>query len=192
MIRLLYSLGWLACVVYSTIPSFWLLIHPRADYWRSRSRSPYRVLLPIWIAMWVVAALATMRWRNISFYEAGWSWLPACALLFAGIAIYKTAGAGFSAAQLGGLPELLPSHRDQRLVTSGIRNRIRHPIYLGHFCEMMAWSIGTGLIVCYALTVFAMLTGAIMIRKEDKELEQRFGEEYREYRRKVPAALPKL
>ena len=52
---------------------------------------------------------------------------------------------------------------------------------------MMAWSLGTGLLVCYGLTAFAMVTGAIMIRLEDKELEQRFGEEYREYRRKVPA-----
>jgi protein-S-isoprenylcysteine O-methyltransferase Ste14 len=142
--------------------------------------------------MWLVLALTTGHWRNISLYDTGWSWLPACILFIVGIALYKTARAGFSAAQLGGLPELLPGHRDQRLVTSGIRNRIRHPIYLGHLCEMMAWSVGTGLIVCYALTVFGAITGAIMIRKEDKELEQRFGEEYREYRRRVPAALPRI
>jgi protein-S-isoprenylcysteine O-methyltransferase Ste14 len=36
------------------------------------------------------------------------------------------------------------------------------------------------------------VTGAIMIRLEDKELDQRFGEAYREYRRKVPAALPRI
>jgi protein-S-isoprenylcysteine O-methyltransferase Ste14 len=35
-----------------------------------------------------------------------------------------------------------------------------------------------------------MVTGAVMIRLEDKELEQRFGDEYREYRRKVPALVP--
>jgi len=51
--------------------------------------------------------------------------------------------------------------------------------------------VGTGLAVCYALALFAVVTGAIMIRLEDKELEQRFGAEYREYRRRVPAVVPR-
>ena len=40
MLALLHTIGWLACVVYATIPSFWLIIHPRAEYWRLRGRSP--------------------------------------------------------------------------------------------------------------------------------------------------------
>ncbi|HZR58577.1 MAG TPA: isoprenylcysteine carboxylmethyltransferase family protein [Terriglobales bacterium] len=192
MIQFLHSFGWLACIVYSTIPSFWLLIHPHVNYWRSRSRSPYRFLLPLWIVMWIVVSLITATWRSISFYNTAWSWLPAAALFAAGITIYKLSGAGFSAKQLGGLPEILSGHHEQRLVTSGIRSRVRHPIYLAHFCEMLAWSIGTGLLVCYGLTAFAVVTGAVMIRMEDAELEQRFGEEYRRYRQKVPAALPRI
>jgi len=57
---------------------------------------------------------------------------------------------------------------------------------------MLAWSIGTGLTVAYALSAFAAITGVIMIRLEDKELEQRFGEEYRRYRSQVPALIPSL
>jgi protein-S-isoprenylcysteine O-methyltransferase Ste14 len=56
---------------------------------------------------------------------------------------------------------------------------------------MLAWSVGTGLVVCYGLTAFALVTGAIMIGLEDRELEQRFGEEYRAYRRRVPAVVPR-
>ena len=55
---------------------------------------------------------------------------------------------------------------------------------------MLAWSLGTGLAVCYGLTAFALVTGAIMIRLEERELEQRFGEAYREYQRRVPAVVP--
>jgi len=71
------------------------------------------------------------------------------------------------------------------------RERVRHPVYLGHLCEMLAWSIGTGLVVCWALLAFAMITGVVMIRLEDAELEKRFGEEYAAYRERVPAVLPK-
>jgi protein-S-isoprenylcysteine O-methyltransferase Ste14 len=78
------------------------------------------------------------------------------------------------------------------LATNGIRARIRHPVYLGHLCEMFGWSIGTGLAVSWALTAFAIVTGAIMIRMEERELEIRFGEQYRKYRSSVPAFLPRL
>ncbi len=57
---------------------------------------------------------------------------------------------------------------------------------------MLAWSLGTGLVVCYGLTVFAVVTGAVMIRLEEKELEQRFGKEYRDYQRNVPAVVPRI
>ena len=192
MLRLLQTLGWLGCVVYSTIPSFWLIIHPRVDYWRSRPRSPYRVLVPLWIAMWIVLALLTTPWRHIVLYDTPWAWIPAIALFATGLYLYSQSGKHFSRAQLGGVPEVLPGHREQRLVTTGIRAHVRHPVYLAHLCEMLAWSMGTGLVVCYALTAFAIVTGAIMITMEDAELEQRFGKEYVAYREQVPAVLPRL
>jgi len=192
MTQALYLLGWLACVVYATIPAFWLLIHPRTDFWRSRRRSPYLILLPMWIMAWIILGSVTSRWRHATLYTTPWTWAPAILLFSIGLWIYAQSAKYFSPTQLGGLPEVLPHHEDQRLVTTGIRSRVRHPIYLGHFCEMLAWSLGTGLTVCYALTMFAVLTGTLMIRLEDRELTQRFGEEYRAYREKVPALLPRI
>jgi protein-S-isoprenylcysteine O-methyltransferase Ste14 len=192
VLTVLRTIAWLACVVYATIPAFWLVIHPRAAYWRLQKRSPYRILMPLWVAMWIVVGAITARWRGAMLYTTVWTSVPALFLFAAGLWIYRRSGAGFSAAQLGGLPELVPRHREQRLVTSGIRARVRHPIYLGHLCEMLAWSLGTGLVVCYGLTAFALISGAVMIRLEDRELDQRFGEEYRDYRRKVPAVLPRI
>jgi protein-S-isoprenylcysteine O-methyltransferase Ste14 len=192
MLELLRTLGWLACVVYSSIPSFWFLIHPRADYWRSRARNPYRVLIPVWVGMWMVLALITAPWRNFVLYTTAWTWIPAALLFAAGFSIYYRARVDFSPAQLGGLPEVLGGHREQRLVTTGIRARVRHPVYLAHLCEMLAWSIGTGLTVAYGLTAFAAMTGAVMISMEDRELERRFGDQYRRYRSEVPAVLPRV
>lgn len=192
MLAFLQTIGWAVVIVYASIPSFWLLIHPRVEYWRSRQRSPYQLLIPVWVTMWIGLALITAPWRHVSFYRTGWAWYPAAILFLIGLWLYKSSGKYFSGAQLSGAAELLPSHLEQRLVISGIRNRIRHPVYLGHLCEMLAWSIGTGLVVAYGLTAFAAITGVIMIRLEDKELEQRFGEEYRRYRSHVPALFPTL
>jgi protein-S-isoprenylcysteine O-methyltransferase Ste14 len=190
--RFLRTLGWLACVVYSTIPLFWLMIHPRAQSWRARTGSPYRVLVPAWIVMWVGIGAATARWRHVRLYSTPWSWIPAGILFGSGILLYKLSQTGFSPMQLYGVPEIVAGNQEQRLVTTGIRSRVRHPVYLGHLCEMLAWSVGPGLAVCWLLVVFAILTGAVMIRMEDTELEKRFGEDYRAYRERVPAILPKL
>jgi protein-S-isoprenylcysteine O-methyltransferase Ste14 len=190
--QFLRTLGWLACVVYSTIPLFWLMVHPRAHIWRQREGSPFRVLVPAWILMWVGVGTLTGPWRNLALYSTPWGWIPAVLLFAIGIYLYLRSGAHFSLAQLGGLPEVRPNHQDDRLVTTGIRAHVRHPVYLAHLCEMLAWSIATGLVVCWLLTAFAIATGAVMIRMEDAELEKRFGEEFRDYRNRVPAVLPRL
>jgi len=190
--RLVRTLGWLACVVYSTIPLFWLMVHPWAQRWREKERSPFRMLVPAWMTMWVGMAASTAPWRNLKLYSTSWSWLPAAGLFAAGTFIYSRSGAHFSWAQLGGLPEVRAGHGDDRLITTGIRGRVRHPVYLAHLCEMLAWSSATGLVVCWILTGFAIATGAVMIRMEDAELERRFGAEYAAYRRRVPAILPRF
>ena len=188
----LSTVGWLACAVYSTIPPFWFMIHPFAARWRMRRRSPYRLLVPAWMAMWVVMALITSPWRHIVFYRADWPWIPAVVLFACGLYLYSQSGKNFSAKQLGGLPEVHSENREQHLVTEGIRGRVRHPVYLAHLCEMLAWSLATGLAVCWGLTAFAMVTGAVMIRMEDAELEKRFGDAYRVYRSSVPAVVPRV
>jgi len=186
----LLAFAWLACVVYSTIPAFWFMIHPFAERWRARRRSPYLLLLPAWLAMWTVMALVTRPWRQIALYSVGWAWVPAAFLFAGGMYLYAKSGKNFSAKQLGGLAEVHSGNRDQRLVTDGIRAHVRHPVYLAHLFEMFAWSVGTGLLVCWGLTAFAIVTGAVMIRMEDAELEKRFGDSYRAYRRAVPAVFP--
>jgi protein-S-isoprenylcysteine O-methyltransferase Ste14 len=192
MLMLLRTIGWIVCVLYSTIPAFWLLIHPRAELWRERRASPYKILLPTWMFMWVAVGVATAPWRSLSLYQNNLTWIPAGLLFCTGLLLYKLSRKQFTLAQLGGLPEVLGNEAQLSLVTTGIRSHVRHPLYLGHLCAMLAWSTGTGLAVCWVLTASAIATGGIMIKMEDKELERRFGEEYRSYRSKVPAVLPRI
>jgi protein-S-isoprenylcysteine O-methyltransferase Ste14 len=188
--ELLRTVGWLTCVIYSTVPLFWLMVHSRAHRWRQSERSPFRVLVPAWLTMWVGIGALTGHWRNVVLYSTPWSWIPSVVLFAAGFYLYIRSGAHFSWAQLGGLPEVRANHGSDRLITTGIRARVRHPVYLAHLCEMLAWSLGTGLIVCWVLTGFTVATGAVMIREEDAELERRFGSDFKVYRNKVPAIFP--
>jgi protein-S-isoprenylcysteine O-methyltransferase Ste14 len=184
------TVAWLLVSWYATIPSFWLIIHPFSDFWR-RVRSPYRIILPLWLLMIAAAAFATRPWRHVHLYDTPYSWtlfvpFAACAIFF-----YRGSRSHISGPQVMGRPEVEAAKHEQKLVTTGMHGRVRHPLYVGHMLMMLGWSVGSGLVVCYALTAFAILTGAIMLPLEEKELERRFGEAYQEYKKNVPMLIPR-
>lgn len=189
--RMVHTIAWVLAIIYATIPSYWLLVHPHIEFWRAR-RVRLGAVGPLWMLLWVVVGAITWPWRTLALYQVTWMWIPAAALILAGILIYAEARHEFSTDQVLGRSELQPERHEQRLNTSGIRARVRHPYYLGHLCELFGWTMGTGLVVLYALTVFAIITGAIMIAAEERELEARFGQAYRDYKQRVPALLPRL
>jgi len=178
--------------VYCTIPLFWLVFHPFVERWRTYGRRAYLAIVPAW-GIFIAAAFA-LGWplRHLHLYDTNLPWVLGVLFILAGLSIYQSASLGFDRAKVSGLAELELGRHEQRLVITGIRAQVRHPIYLGHLCEVMGWTLGTGSIALCGLLAFAAVTGAIMIHKEDAELEARFGEAYRHYRNEVPALLPKF
>jgi methanethiol S-methyltransferase len=78
------------------------------------------------------------------------------------------------------------------LAESGIHGIIRHPLYAGTL--LFIWGLflmfafpGT-LITCSIITIYTY----IGIKYEEKKLLLQFGEQYRNYRRRVPMIIPKL
>ena len=182
----------LACSVYGTIPLFWFVVHPFVARWRASGRRAYAFILPVWGGFIVIAFLLMWPFRSAHFYTNWFAWAPAAIFFLLGFSIYRAAFQSFNRTQVSGLAELEPHRHRQQLITTGIRARVRHPIYLGHLCEIAGWCVGTGLVALYVLAVFAVVTGAVMIRMEDRELEARFGEAYRKYRQRVPAVVPRV
>jgi protein-S-isoprenylcysteine O-methyltransferase Ste14 len=185
-------LALLICSGYCTIPLFWLMTHPLVESWRRLGRRAFLFILPAWAVVIAIVFLIMWPFRFAHFYVSGFAWAPAALFFFLGFSMYRAAFRSFHHTQVSGLAELEPGKHRQQLITTGIRARVRHPIYLGHLCEILGWCVGTGLIPLYVLALFAVVTGAIMIRMEDRELEARFGDAYREYRARVPAVIPRL
>jgi protein-S-isoprenylcysteine O-methyltransferase Ste14 len=183
--------GLTICSVYATIPLFWLTVHPLITRWRAAGRRAYIALVPLWFAYSLLAFAIAWSFRHAHLYISWMSWVPAALFLLMGAALYQAGGQRFENAKIVGLAELEPAQHTQELITSGIRSRVRHPIYLGHFCELFGWMLGTGSLAIAGLLAFSVLTGGLMLRREDAELEERFGDAFREYRSRVPAFLPK-
>ncbi|MEW6522962.1 MAG: isoprenylcysteine carboxylmethyltransferase family protein [Bacillota bacterium] len=80
----------------------------------------------------------------------------------------------------------------KRLVATGIYARVRHPQYLGFILMTgglcLSWPTLPVLIMWPVLAwSYARLT-----RLEDEDLQEEFGEEFTQYRRRVPAIVPRL
>ncbi len=189
-VRILLIIVWIVGIIYATIPAFWIAVHPFVHYWRSRRRNPFPLLLTIWLAMIMAGVLLTWPWHERRLYTTPLAWIPAALLFACAIFIYRRTGRAFGRDNLIGLTELESATREQKLVTSGMHGRVRHPIYLAHLCALTSWTIASGLTVMFGLLGFAIVTGAVMIRMEDAELDARFGDQFREYTKRVPAVLP--
>jgi protein-S-isoprenylcysteine O-methyltransferase Ste14 len=187
VLHIALTFAWLLGLVYATIPSYWLAVHPFAKKWAARKGKVFPILGLIWLVIIFAAVAVTWRWRSNTFYATPWSLLPGGILVALDFYLLRKIGKGFGRDRLIGKNELHPEQHEQKLIITGMHARMRHPIYLAHLIMLTALTVGSGLLVLYALLAFAMVTAAFMIRAEDAELEKRFGDEYREYRKRVPA-----
>jgi protein-S-isoprenylcysteine O-methyltransferase Ste14 len=87
---------------------------------------------------------------------------------------------------------LIYGGKGERLVIEGVYSHIRHPQYVGLFLItigfLIQWPSLTTLIM-WPILIFAYYRLAL---REEKEVEMQFGREFLDYKRRVPAFIPKL
>jgi protein-S-isoprenylcysteine O-methyltransferase Ste14 len=183
----LLLVSWLVCTIYSSIPLFWLAIHPFAHRWQKMRRSPYRLLLPLWALLIAAILFLTSPRHSIRLYSSIFSLLAALPFFVVGASTYIRIRSEFGLSNLAGESELRPAEKQTALVITGLHSRMRHPIYFAHLIMLAGWAVASGLAVNFALlAISALLTFPLMIWMEENELEQRFGATYRQYRQTVP------
>ena len=75
-------------------------------------------------------------------------------------------------------------------VTDGIYAKIRHPQYAGLGITILGALIQWPTVLTLVMAPILLASYVRLARKEEHELEARFGERYRAYRQRVPAFLP--
>lgn len=105
---------------------------------------------------------------------------------------------GYSIAFLGialvtaGWREVYRARKENRLTTRGPYEFVRHPQYTGFFLVMF----GEGVVhwpTVFSLAAFPIVVMAyyLLARKEERQMIDRFGHEYRVYQARVPMFLPR-
>jgi protein-S-isoprenylcysteine O-methyltransferase Ste14 len=142
---------------------------------------------------WIIAFYISMQGIPTSIYTILWvfgtdpaGWLPFnnLPLKILGLVLFF----------MGGLLIMLGwskifSNKDS-LVTDGLYKYIRHPQYLGILLATLS-------LIIYSFSPISLMLWPLLViiyyrlaRKEERDVESKFGEEYREYKRSVPMFLP--
>jgi len=185
----------IALMLIAAIPAaifFWLLIHPFARFWRRLGTGcSYFILCPI--AFGVMAVMVMLRGRllaadfglNIPLALVGLTLLGAAGIML------LTLRKRLTIRVLVGIPELSPEQPGS-LITDGIYARIRHPRYVQMTLAILGYALIANYPAVYA-AFFLWLAGISAVALlEERELLDRFGEEYRFYCRRVPRFIPKI
>jgi protein-S-isoprenylcysteine O-methyltransferase Ste14 len=79
--------------------------------------------------------------------------------------------------------------RSGGLATSGIMGQVRHPWYSGSILLLWSRNIDIAALVTNLMLTAYLIIGTFL---EERKLSMEFGEEYAEYRRKVPMLIPRF
>ena len=183
-----------ALLVIATLPSgllFWFVVHPFIGFWRRQGpKITYTVVIAMLLAVGTVLVLA----RGVLLEtEYGTNYvLVALAGVFYLIAaaIELQCRKHLKFRILVGMPELVPEPAMGKLLTSGIYGRVRHPRYVSAFFGVVAVALFSNYLAAYVIAGAMVPALHALTFFEERELRDRFGEEYAAYSRRVPKFVP--
>jgi protein-S-isoprenylcysteine O-methyltransferase Ste14 len=172
---------------------FWFLIHPFAGRWRKFGPVvTYLTVVPVLIMTGIVIFGLRNSLLRVHFGVHCPLIFPAVILLLSGVSIAVSRARHLSFSVLMGMPEVSGRDGPGRLVTGGIYGLIRHPRYVEGFLYLASIALFTNYLAVYLLLVAYIPMVYMIVFLEERELGDRFGEEYRRYCSEVPRFVPKV
>lgn len=142
-------------------------------------------------ALAVITAWAVKRFSGWGVFNFGWL-NPALGAVVTSTGAALVSWSVYIQYSLGiGTPA--PRVATQKLVTQGPYDYSRNPMTLGAFWIYFGIGLwmGSGVVILLTVVVFSILLTYIYVH-ETRELSERFGEAYLEYKRRTPFLLPRL
>lgn len=125
-----------------------------------------------------------------------WRFVPETALVGWIAAIITTLGVGLAiAARLvlgSNWSGWVTVKKEHRLIRGGPYAVVRHPIYFGILLGVLGTAVVGGEMRGLIAIAFAVMGLRLKSLQEERFMEEEFGEEYRDYRRRVKAIIPLL
>ena len=171
------------------VPVYWLVLHSAVRFWRRHVRAGYAVAIVTgWGSGSLLAWIYGSRLLNAAALPALLKWVGA-ALIVLDVRILLQVERQLGVHRIVGQAELTGSGE---MKMDGLYAHIRHPRYAAMLISTLGACLMAARPVMWCVAaVWAAVVG-MMVRVEERELVARFGAAYEEYRRRVPAVIPRL
>jgi protein-S-isoprenylcysteine O-methyltransferase Ste14 len=182
-----YVLALLSVMTYPMAVGWWYITHPLIDFWRKLGR-PLFYTLVTFVSFAVMAAIYFVREPILSVEYGTNPMLWPLVVLFYGLSVWVEVRCRkhLKTKILFGSPELDPSGHGGQLIAEGIYGKVRHPRYVAVFLGTIAVAFFCNYLAVYILVVLLVPALNLVVVLEERELRDRFGEEYVRYCERVP------
>ncbi len=188
-----YWVALLTMALFTPFLFIWFVVHPFTGMWRRIG--PIRTWLCVTGILFPVPTAVYHFRESLLVISFGFSWsLAALALVFfvASIIIAGLRGVYLKAAIRFGWPQLADEENPGKLLTEGIYSRIRHPTYIEGGLALTSMALFSNYLAVYVLLAAYFPLIYLVVLMEERELSERFGEEYVRYSEEVPRFIPKM
>ncbi len=182
-------------MMWPAVAMFLIELHLAIGFWRRIGLWTYLVILVEWLPIGIALYLLQ---NSILYFEVpiGTPFLVLGVILIAAaIALHAWTAKLIGLTATIGYAELKPDEqpKNQTLVMSGPFSVVRHPSYWAHAAIMGGIFFITGVVATGIIAVIDIaITYFVTTTLEDRELVNRFGQQYKEYQRKVPKFFPRI
>lgn len=188
-----YVLGVMLVVGVPPAVLYWFIIHPLAAFWRKMGTTFSYIVVG---AVCGGAGYELFVFRDaVLGTDLGTNWilfLPGVLLYGASAWISLETRKQLSVRTFAGLPEIGGDGSGGTLLTEGVYGVIRHPRYLSVVIGTAGFALVVNFLGAYLMVAASVPALYCVVLLEERELSQRFGAEYQEYRARVPAIFPRL
>jgi protein-S-isoprenylcysteine O-methyltransferase Ste14 len=187
-----YIVALIAIMSYPPAVGWWYLTHPFVRFWRRLGRPVFYIVLTIG-SVAIMWAIYLVREPLLAVEYGTNRVLWPLALVSYGIAVYIELRCRkyLKTLILLGVPELAPDGHGGRLITEGIYGSVRHPRYIAVWLGTVAIAFFTNYLAVYVIAIAIIPALYLVVVLEEKELRDRFGEEYVRYCERVPRFFPR-
>ena len=188
-----YFLGVLVVIAIPPTIVWWYVVHPLVDFWRGVGVRLTLTVVGV-ILVGGMAGLFLVR-EPLMGRDLGTNWV------FVGIAAWLAVFAIWIAVERRrhltmriqlGVPELEAGGKGGKLLTEGVYAIIRNPRYVEIIVGTLAYALFANWSGPYMVTALSVLALHGIVLLEERELAERFGDEYLAYNARVPRYVPKL
>jgi protein-S-isoprenylcysteine O-methyltransferase Ste14 len=183
-------LALMTIIFWPVIPLFWIPVHGFSKILKRLGLITYLLPLVTWLPLaYLIYSIKNflLQFKIELPFILSISGTP---LLVLGILLHIWTGKLLGLWGLIGLPEVYTRIKG-KLVTEGPFSVVRHPTYFAHTLIFSGVFLITGIVSIGIITIIDIfLIHIFIIPLEEKELLNRFGEEYRLYRKRVSRYFP--